>query len=80
MGRDWLSNLKVTGGRVNLVEHDQPKEVLDKHEAVFDGSLGCLKGVKVDLIVDDKVKSKFLKPRTVPFTLRDKVEKRAEQA
>ena len=75
MGRDWLSNLKVTGGRVNLVEHDQLKEVLDKHEAVFDGSLGCLKGVKVDLIVDDKVKPKFLKPRTVPFTLRDKVEK-----
>ena len=53
MGRDWLSNLKVTRGLVNLVDHDQLKEVLDKHDTIFDGSLGCLKGVKVDLIVND---------------------------
>jgi len=59
MGRDWLNRLKVTGGQVNLVEHDQLKEVLDKHKAVMDGSLGCLKGAKVNLIVDDKVKPKF---------------------
>ena len=74
MGRDWLNRLKVTGGQVNLVEHDQLKEVLDKHKAVMDGSLGCLKGAKVNLIVDDKVKPKFYKPRTVPLMLKDKVE------
>jgi len=28
MGRDWLSEL-TTGEQVNLVEHDQLKEVLD---------------------------------------------------
>ena len=40
----------------------------------MDGSLGCLKGAKVNLIVDDKVKPKFYKPRTVPLMLKDRVE------
>ncbi len=39
MGRDWLNRLGVTNGLVNLVEHDKLKEVLDKHDVVFDGSL-----------------------------------------
>ena len=60
---------------MNLLEHDKIKEVLDKHEAVFDGSIGCLKGVKVTLQVNEAAKPKFLKPRIVPYLLREKVEK-----
>ena len=75
MGRDWLGRLNVNIGQVNLVEHDKIKEVLDKHEAVFDGSIGCLKDVKVTLQVNETAKPKFLKPRTVPYLLREKVEK-----
>ena len=75
MGRDWLGRLNVNIGQVNLVEHDKIKEVLDKHEVVFDGSIGCLKDVKVTLQVNETAKPKFLKPRTVPYLLREKVEK-----
>ena len=75
MGRDWLGRLKVNIGQVNLLEHDKIKEVLDKYEAVFDGSLGCLKDAKVTLQVNEAAKPKFLKPRTVPYLLREKVEK-----
>ena len=46
---------------------------------VFDGSLGCLKDTKVTLHVNDKVKPKFLKPRPVPFLLREKVEKELDR-
>ena len=75
MGRDWLGRLKVNIGQVNLLEHDKIKEVLDKHEAVFDGNIGCLKDAKVTLHVNEAAKPKFLKPRTVPYLLREKVEK-----
>ena len=49
--------------------------MLDKHEAVFDESIGCLKGVKITLQVNEAAKPRFLKPRTVPYLLREKVEK-----
>ena len=76
MGRDWLGRLNVNIGQVNLLEHDKIKEVIDKHEAVFDGSLGCLKDAKVTTLqVNEAAKPKFLKPRTVPYLLREKVEK-----
>ena len=60
---------------MNLLEHGKIKEVQDKHEVVFDGSIGCLKDVKVTLQVNEAAKPKFLKPRTVPYLLREKVEK-----
>ena len=60
---------------MNLLEHDKIKEVLDKHEAVFDGNIGCLKDAKVTLHVNEAAKPKFLKSRTVPYLLREKVEK-----
>ena len=75
MGRDWLGKLNVNIGQVNLLENDKIKEVLDKHKAVFDGSIGCLKDAKVTLQVNKAAKPKFLKPRTVPYLLREKVEK-----
>ena len=60
---------------MNLVEHDTKlKEVLDRHADVFDGGLGCLKNVQIDLTMDEKVKPKFFKPRTVPFVWKAKVE------
>ena len=75
LGRDWLNRLGVTPGHVNLVEHDTKlKEVLDRHADVFDGGLGCLKDVQIDLTMDEKVKPKFFKPRTVPFVWKTKVE------
>ena len=79
MGRDWLKRLEVTSGQVNLVEHDKLKEVLLKHEAVFDGSLGCMEDVEVTIQVDPKIKPKFLKPRSVPFVLKEKVEKELDR-
>ena len=39
MGRDWFNKLKVHSGQVNLLDHDQLKEVLTRHEEVFDETL-----------------------------------------
>ena len=47
--------------------------VLDKHCLVFNDELGCMKDMKVKLLIDSTAKPKFFKPRSVPSTLRDKV-------
>ena len=54
-------------------------EVLDRHSPVFSEGLGCLKVVKVQLIVDDKAVPRFFKPRPVPFLLGKKVETEIER-
>ena len=72
---DRVGRLNVNIGQVNLLEHDKIKDMLDKLKVVFDGSLGWLKDAKVTLQVNEAAKPKFLKPRTVPYLLREKVEK-----
>ena len=48
--------------------------MLDKHCSVFNDELGCMKDMKVKLLIYSTAKPNFFKPRSVPFTLRDKVE------
>ena len=75
MGKDWLSLLEVNLGEVNLLKSDcLLQTVLDKHHSVFNDELGCMKEMKVKLLIDSTAKPKFFKPRNVPFTLGDKVE------
>ena len=82
MGRDWMAALnrpEVTPEQVNLVNPDKLNAVLNKHKAVFDGSLGCLKDVKVNMTARENAKPKFWKPRTVPLLLRDKVDQELDR-
>ena len=75
MGRDWLSLLEVNLGEMNLLKNDcLLQTVLDKHCLVFNDELGCMKDMKVKLLIVSTAKPKFFKPCSVPFTLRDKVE------
>ena len=77
MGRDWLSELKVTlkVGEVNTVEGGNSLQtVLERHSAVFEKGLGCLKGMTAKLNVDNNATPKFYKARTVPLALKEKVE------
>ena len=55
---------------MNLLKNDWLLQtVLDKHCSVFNDELDCMKDMKVKLLIDSTAK-----PRSVPFTLRDKVE------
>ena len=50
MGRDWLGRFEVM---VHSLQHSNPLEdTLQKHAAVFNQDLGCMKGPKVKLHVD----------------------------
>ena len=48
--------------------------MLDQHKAVFCDKLGKLEGTQVSIEVDSDAQPRFFKPRSLPFTLKSKVE------
>lgn len=55
--------------------NEQVKPLLEEYSELFDGKLGCIKGVKVGLTIKPNVKvRKFWQARSVPFALEGKVE------
>ena len=80
IGREWLGKLKLNLAIIHsLAPQTTLNEVLDRHFPVFSEGLSCLKGVKVQLRVDDKAVPRFFKPRPDPFLLRKKVETELER-
>ena len=76
LGRDWLSHLEVNLSNLNLIKIDpQLQETLDKYPVVFSDRLGCANGPPVKLIVPDTASPKLYKPRPLPYSLKDKVDK-----
>ena len=73
MGRDWLSHFDI----ISLCEVNHVTKplqaMLDKHSAVFDKDLRCMKGVEVTLEVKSEVEPKNFKPRSVAYILKQKV-------
>ena len=76
LGRDWLSKIKLNWEELHHI--DQTKltleAVLDKHSKVFREELGMVREVTAKLHVDPQDRPKFYRPRSVPYTMKDKVE------
>jgi len=53
--------------------------VLQKHSKVFEKGLGTLTGFQEKIVVDPSAQLKFCKACTVPYFLREKVEKELNQ-
>ena len=53
--------------------------LLEKHKQVFSNGLGTYKGGKATLHIDPEAKPKFFKACTLPFSLKEKVEKELER-
>ena len=75
MGRDWLSSLKVSIGDIHrLGVPNKLSEILHKYDSVFTEGLGTFTGGKITLHIDPQVKPKFFKARTLPLSIKEKVE------
>lgn len=72
LGRDWLSALRLEWHKVHY--HTTLQEVLDQYNAVFEDTLGTLKGYKAKIHMDPSVPPKYCKARPVPYSMRDLVE------
>ena len=78
LGRNWLRSIQLNWGSIKRVVNNLD-ELLDKHREVFQDELGVFKNVKAKLHIKPDVKPKYCKPRSVPYALREPIERGIER-
>ena len=77
-GRDWLMHFKLDWKTIGLTTLENAKARVDvllkKYEEVFSSSRGAMKHFSVKLNVKEDARPIFLKPRSVPFAIREAIE------
>ena len=80
LGRDWLLHLRLDWKEIHHLQTTDPVErILLKHEEVFRKGLGTLRGYKAKIYVDKQATPRFCKARSVPYSLRVKVEEELDR-
>ena len=75
LGRNWLHTLKLDWKAIYAVQQSNPLQVLlQKYQAIFQQSLGTLKGFKAHIHVDPAAKPKYCKARSIPYAFKAKEE------
>ena len=78
-GRDWLVQLRLdwkTIGLAMLSDHNTQIEVLKKkYDQVFSAGLGTMLHFKASLNVKPEVKPIFFRPRSIPFAIKETIER-----
>ena len=75
LGRDWLSHIQLDCRQINQVCNASLHSVLSRYPCVFQEGLGTVKGFRTRIYVDPDTPPRFNPARSVPYALRDKVEK-----
>ena len=55
------------------------ERILDRYSVLFKDELGCVEGIQAKIIVAPNAVPKFHRSRTVPFAIRDKIEKELDR-
>ena len=75
LGRDWLSGIRLDWSQIHRVHSPSLQSVLDRYPSVFQDGLGTLRGFKAKIYVDSTAEPNFHPARSVPYALRDLVDK-----
>ena len=78
LGRDWLMALKLDWTQLcanHVCSSLSLQGILDEHSSIFDSKLGALNDTTVTVHLDPTAQPRFCKARTVPYTLKEKIEK-----
>ena len=80
LGRDWLNVLRLDWKSIFQVHSQRTLQgVLEAYSEVFEEGLGTVNGVFAKIHVDGTATPRFHKATSVPFALREKVEKELER-
>lgn len=78
VGRNWLKAIRLDWRAIftlQIGQHQELEALLLKNREVFKGELGTLKGATAKIYVDSKAKPRYFKARSLPYALKDKVER-----
>ena len=79
LGRDWLGQIRLNWHQIHHVYNSSLQSLLAQHSAVFEEGLGTLQGYQAKIYVDPDAIPRFHRARSVPYALRDMVEKELQQ-
>eukprot|EP00057_Strongylocentrotus_purpuratus_P011260 XP_011665734.1 PREDICTED: uncharacterized protein K02A2.6-like [Strongylocentrotus purpuratus] len=80
MGRDWLDVIRLNWREIYLVKvENDVSSLMADYKELFAPELGKLKGVEVDLDIDEGASPRFLKARPVPFALRNRLDEELDR-
>ena len=86
LGRNWLNHIRLEWGEVFSLtrsESESAKSQLDgllaKHSELFKDSYEGMKGLEAHITMKDGAKPIFIKPRMVPYALKEEVEKELDE-
>ena len=71
--------IKLDWCAINHVTSQVYKKVVDKYPEVFKDELSTLRGTTAKIHVDSQATPKFFKPHSVPYILREMVEKELDR-
>jgi hypothetical protein len=81
-GRDWFGKLRLDWQEIKSLRSCNAmslNDLLETHNELFSPGIGTLKHVKGPVTVNSDAKAVFLKARTVPYSLRNKVEQEPDK-
>ncbi len=84
-GRSWLKKIQLDWPSIRQVTvvpseaKSELQEILQSHGPIFNDGLGTVKNVKAVIEVEDGATPKFVKPRPVPYSLREKVDEEIDR-
>ena len=79
MGRDWLTQIRLNWREIHHVHPASLQTVLAGYPSVFQEGLGTLKGFEARIYVDPNAQPRFSPARSVPYALRDLVNKELQR-
>ena len=82
LGGDWLEQLQMSSLHVNQFTGvaDAVHELEKKYPDLWKSDLGQVKGLKAKINAPESMTPKFLKPRPVPYAIRDKVNEELQRS
>ena len=79
-GHDWMLKIQLNGKQIyNVVSDTTLDNLLDRHSELFEPGLGKLKDFKAKIHVDPQATPKFCKARSVPYSMKAKIEEQLSQ-
>ena len=79
-GRDWMMKIQLDWKKIYTVaDNTDLMKLLDRYRSLFEPGLGQLKDYKAKIQVDPQAKPRFCKARSVPYAMKDKIDKELDQ-
>ena len=78
LSRNWLGSVRIDWCKIHYSPSAGIQNLLEKYDELFDGKLGTFKGRPTKIVVNSDANPLFCKARTLPYTMRAKVEEEIE--